>query len=120
MATTFTAWLKQELNLRGWDQAELAHRSRITPAQISRILSGARRPGPEACVGIARALGLPPEQVFRKAGLLPALPGPDDEVLLRELLEVVRQLNPEERRLVFDFALWRYRKQMDRQMDRHR
>ena len=45
----------------------------MTSGQVSRIISGERKAGPTACVVIARALGLPPEEVFRIAGLLPPL-----------------------------------------------
>lgn len=72
----FTVWLIAEINSRGWLPAELAKRAGLTQGGLSRILNGERKPGPEACVGIARALGLSPECVFRKAGLLPSEPDP--------------------------------------------
>jgi len=68
----FVSWLRSELELRGWDQAELARRSSVTTAQISRIISGERRAGAEVCRKIARALQLPIEEVYRKSGLLPS------------------------------------------------
>lgn len=67
----FPEWLNDELQQRGWTQADLARKSGLTTAGISRILSGQRDPGPEALIAIAEALKLPPEHVFRKAGLLP-------------------------------------------------
>ncbi|HEX2951375.1 MAG TPA: helix-turn-helix transcriptional regulator [Armatimonadota bacterium] len=67
----FANWLQDQLTQRGWDQAELARRGNISPAQVTRIMSGERRAGPDACRAIARALQLPPEEVFRQAGLLP-------------------------------------------------
>jgi transcriptional regulator with XRE-family HTH domain len=67
----FVNWLQEELDDRGWSQAELARRSKMTTATISHIFTGERRPGPETCTGIATALKYPPEVVFRKAGLLP-------------------------------------------------
>jgi len=43
-----------------------------------------RGAGPEVCVAMARALDVPPETVFRAAGLLPPSrdPGEDEEELL--------------------------------------
>lgn len=38
---------------------------------ISHLINGTRLPGPDALIAIAEALKLPPEFVFRKAGLLP-------------------------------------------------
>lgn len=68
----FGEWLKQEIDKRHISQKELAEISGVTPAQISRIIGGTRGIGPDAIVGIARALKLPPELVFKKAGILPA------------------------------------------------
>jgi transcriptional regulator with XRE-family HTH domain len=68
----FTDWIESQLRSRGWNPAELARRSGITPPQVSRVLSGARGPGPEFCLGVARAFQMPPEDVYRMAGLLPA------------------------------------------------
>jgi transcriptional regulator with XRE-family HTH domain len=68
---SFASWLQEELRQRGWNQAELARRSGITTAQVSRLLTGEQHPGPTACRKIARALHIPAEEIFRKAGLLP-------------------------------------------------
>lgn len=68
---TFRNWLKAELETRNLSQKELAEKSGITPAQISRIISGSRGAGDDAIVAIARALRIPPETVFRAAGILP-------------------------------------------------
>lgn len=67
----FSEWLENQLKIRGWTQADLVKASRVTSAQISRILNGTRDPGPDVCNAIARALVIPPETVFRAAGLLP-------------------------------------------------
>jgi transcriptional regulator with XRE-family HTH domain len=101
----FANWLLEELGRRGWDQSELARQSRVTTAQISRIFSGERRAGPAACRAIARAMHLPPEEVFRRAGLLPRareLPEGAEELLhlygdleegdRRRLLAIARSL----------------------------
>ncbi|HEY3376163.1 MAG TPA: helix-turn-helix transcriptional regulator [Armatimonadota bacterium] len=91
----FADWLQAELRSRGWDQAELARRSRVTHAQISRLLAGDRRPGPTACRAIARAFHLPPDEVFRRAGLLPK--APDALAGSEELLQLYRELPPDDR-----------------------
>jgi len=67
----FIDWLQQEMLNRGWNQAELARRSGTTTAQISRVMTGEQRPGPVVGRKIARALHIPPEEVFRRAGMLP-------------------------------------------------
>jgi len=70
----FGDWLQLELDNRGWNQAELARRSGNTTAQISRVMTGEQHPGPTVARKIARALHVPAEEVFRRAGLLPTTP----------------------------------------------
>ena len=84
----FQEWLQQELNERDWTYADLADRAHIGKSTISMIMSEVRNPGSETCRAIARALTLPPEIVFRKAGLLP--PTPDDEEDLLEAIHLLR------------------------------
>lgn len=93
----FITWLETELNKRDWRLADLARRANLDTGSISRILSGARKPGPEVCVAIARALNHPPEKIFRLAGLLPTDPGMDTEE--KELLHLFRQLGTQQRKL---------------------
>ncbi len=91
----FADWLQQEMNTRGWDQSELARRSGVTTAQVSRLLTGERRPGPAASRKIARAFHLPPEELFRRAGLLPnAAPRPEGA---EELLHLFGELGEDDR-----------------------
>lgn len=111
MATNeFTEWLEKELRNRGWRPADLAHRARVNTGTISNILNGFRRAGPDVCLAIARALKVPPEEVFRRAGLLPPLPAPVDDATLKELEDIVKKLDPEERQEVLEYARWRYRR----------
>ncbi len=70
----FVEWLQEQMHGRGWDQSDLARHSRLTKGQISRILTGERRAGPDTCTKLAHALLLPPEAVFRRVGLLPRDP----------------------------------------------
>ena len=67
----FSEWLRKEINNRNWTQAELAERSSVPSATISRIINNTRDPGPEIANKLAKALNYPPELLFRKAGLLP-------------------------------------------------
>jgi transcriptional regulator with XRE-family HTH domain len=68
----FSEWLSARLSERNLSQAELARRAGVTQATISLVLSENRNPGTEFCEKVARALRMPPEEVFRAAGLLPA------------------------------------------------
>ena len=95
---TFGTWILQQLDNRGWTQAELARRAHIGEATLSRIISGMRGIGPDACLSIARALNEQPEHVFRLAGLLPPLPEPVAEE--REALTLLRRLPNQARQLI--------------------
>jgi transcriptional regulator with XRE-family HTH domain len=74
-AMDFISWLQSELDTRGWEQGEIAKRAQaggftLSATQVSRILNGTREAGPDACIAIAYALGLPREEVFRARGWL--------------------------------------------------
>lgn len=94
----FVAWLTRELNERGWSNSELARRSELVPSTISMVISGRAKPGWEFCLGVARALGFPPEMVLRRAGLLPALPAPVEGE--QEVLGILRTLTAAQRRII--------------------
>lgn len=71
----FAVWLQAEMDRLGLDQSELARRSvqsgyPIAANSVSRILSTERQAGPDACISIAYALGIPREEVFRARGWL--------------------------------------------------
>jgi len=90
----FIDWLNEELSSRGWSNSEVARRSGLAPSTISMVLSGTANPGWDFCKKVADALKIPPEAVFRKAGLLPARP--DGSELIEELLHYFGQLSPED------------------------
>jgi len=102
----FGKWLEDELLRRKWDQSQLLRYGGLTSGQVSRIISGERKSGPTACLVIAKALGLPPEEVFRKAGLLPPAREPVEGT--EELVHYFAQIDPDDRArlLVIARALW--------------
>src|SRR5262245_6720168 len=106
----FIPWLLAELEKRSWRPADLAHRAGLSTGSLSNVLSGNRKAGPDICKAIARACNEPPEKVFRLAGLLPPLPGEEDE-LLNEVTETFKRLSPEMRREVLAYALWQLGRQ---------
>lgn len=87
----FSEWLQDELERQGLTQADLVRSSGLSTAQISRILNMRSEPSKDALISIAYGLHLPPEIVFRAAGLLPDLPSPRDaaeEILGYKLQEL--------------------------------
>lgn len=67
----FHDWLLKQLQDKGWTQADLSRSSGLTKGAISNYING-RIPDEDAIRKIAKALKLPPEFVYEKAGKLPA------------------------------------------------
>lgn len=103
----FAEWLEAELNKRDWTRADLARRAGISKPQISRIMNREQSPGHSTCTGIAAALGLPPETVYRAAGLLAPVSERTD--LTDKLLNVVDDLPPAEQNRLLAIAKRIYR-----------
>lgn len=70
-ALEFNHWLEEEMKARGWSQADLAREANVSRGAIGNILREERKPGKTLLIAIANAFGLPPEVVFRKAGMIP-------------------------------------------------
>jgi transcriptional regulator with XRE-family HTH domain len=72
MDNEFSEWLTDELRKRGWSQADLARAANIHRQVVSTYINGRRsKPDEDVLRSIARAFKMPPEEVFRAAGLLP-------------------------------------------------
>lgn len=110
---SFVEWLEGELSKRRWTRADLAREAKLSQTSFSKIFSGERKPGPDLCNAIARAFGIAPEIVFRRAGLLPALPE-DDDKFLDEVVENFKRLSVKQRRAVLEYVIFQLREQ-DRQ-----
>lgn len=100
-ANPFINWLNQELVLRGWSYNRLAQQAGISMSVLSKARNG-RLPKWRACEAIAAALQMPPELVFRKAGLLAA--NPSDEAGFEDWVYILSQLSPLERQELLALA----------------
>lgn len=68
----FSEWLRKILQEKGWTEADLARKSGIIRQTINNYTNGRiNKPDEDVLQAIAHALRLPPEEVFREAGLLP-------------------------------------------------
>jgi lambda repressor-like predicted transcriptional regulator len=91
--TTLIEYLQAELHRRSWRLADLARAAGLPDATVHHVLHGNRRAGPDVCNALARALGEPPEKIFRLSGMLPELPpAVEDE---REAVGILRGLPPD-------------------------
>ena len=109
MAKNFTDWLDNELDSRSWSRAELARRAGVTESSLSLIYSGAREPGTKVCDGIAKAFRIPPDNVYRIAGLLPSQPSTNQDV--KELEHIYHELTEDNQEDLLDYARSRLHKQ---------
>ena len=94
----FVTWLDSELKARGWSTRELARRAGVSPAAISNVLNRHNRPGKRTCKGVARALETSPEDIFRRAGILPPVPSLDANAEV--MLHLFRNLPDDEQERV--------------------
>lgn len=97
----FSDWLREQIELRDWSQADLARASHISPTQIARILSRERNVGNEAVIAIAFAFKLPPEQVYRAAGILP--PATETTELIEQMIHDVKDLPEQDQQEILAF-----------------
>lgn len=96
----FYNFIEEELKKRDWTWYELGRRARLSDGTISNIRTGARGVGKKTLNGIARALSIPTEQVYRLAGLLPPVPESTEQT--EQLLHSFNQLNETDKQTVLD------------------
>jgi transcriptional regulator with XRE-family HTH domain len=115
METDFVTWIIDEMNQRGWNNSDLARRANLVPSTISMLISQQKRPGIDACNGIARAFKVPAERVFRIAGILPArIIGEDNATKETELLDYFRALDPDSQKTILTLARALHEQNVDR------
>lgn len=97
----FVDFVKDELSKRNWSHAELARRSGISQAHISRVIKGDYQPGIDLLNSVALVFDVPQEFIFRCAGILPEKKetNPTEE----KALHLFSQLNTKDKGLVIDF-----------------
>jgi DNA-binding XRE family transcriptional regulator len=77
---TFIEWLDQQREKYGWTRAKLARMAGVSPTIIYFIAKGKREPGSLLCNGLAKALNLPREEVYRAAGMLQRISPSSEDV----------------------------------------
>jgi len=102
---TFSEWLLGEMRIRGWSARELGKRAGMSNTAINDILNEYRKPTFKLCKAIARPLGMEPEDVMRKAGLLPSWNAEDTK--LKTIYRVMNELPSEAQDDLIRYARWR-------------
>ena len=110
MSDRLETWLSEILEKRGWSHRELARQTGFSNSFVSKTLSGERSPSTNFCTKVAKAFDESPELVLRLAGILPpSSPAtPTDDAILQELIELARNLPPEDRKELLNYARFRY------------
>ena len=98
---TFIEWLDKQREKQGWTRAKLARMAGVSPTIIYLIAKGKREPGSLLCNGLAKALNLPREEVYRAAGLLQTTTRPGEEVERGE--HYLDLMKPRTRKLVLAY-----------------
>jgi transcriptional regulator with XRE-family HTH domain len=93
----FKEWLLEEMDKRGWSQADLARYANLNRAVINKLLNGvSNMPSHRTLIAIARAFKIPVEGVYRASGLLPEISEPD--AVTEEILHNLNQLQNKKRK----------------------
>lgn len=98
----FPTWLNGELKKRGWSQRELARRAKISSGTISNLISGMRGRGIDSLTSIAEAFEMPPEEIFRIAGVFSS--APSDTEYHEQLNHIIEHLPITEKNMLMEYA----------------
>lgn len=91
--TDFPKWLQDKLDEKGWKPTELARRSGLSDAAVSRILKRERKADPETLQAFARSLKIDTTSIYKAAGLLPQ-DAEDEDVWVDEMSHKLTLLPP--------------------------
>lgn len=106
MDEQFAKWINEFIQNKGWTQAELARRANLSKASISDISSGKITPGFEICMKLAKAMSIPPQEVLRKANLLPSVNLSQEEQ--ENLIFLFDNLTSEKKAMLLSYAKFLY------------
>ena len=67
----FLDWLNDTIKAKGWSNNELSRRANVSSATVSNLFNGRHAITFDLCVNLSNALHVPPEDILRRAGLLP-------------------------------------------------
>ncbi len=104
MTLSFADWLQAELDERKLKPADLSRIADISTGSISDIFSGRRPVGKSIALKIAKGLELPPDQVFRAAGLLP--PEKKRNEIIEQIIHEVQDRSADEQKEFLSYIRW--------------
>ncbi|MBT7069538.1 MAG: hypothetical protein HN975_01445 [Anaerolineae bacterium] len=108
----FNQWLNDEEEKRGWTDYRLSAEAQISSSVLSRARQGSL-PKWDACQSIAKALGISPVIVFRKAGLLP--PAIEEDEDLEIIMHNAAQMTEDEQEELLQYILMKRKLREERE-----
>lgn len=103
MDKDFSEFLTEEMQRRGWTQADLAKAAGVNRQVISTYVNRQRqKPDIDVLIAISRALHIAPENVLRAAGLLP--PASENIAEKEDLLHLFDQMSKEKKKDLLNYA----------------
>ena len=96
--TLFSQWLQEEIQKRGWKQADLWHAAHLKRDAVSKLIHARLQPSPANIKAIASALDIPIEKVYRAAGLLPPVNEMEDDDETEQAIYLFRKIKDPQRR----------------------
>jgi len=98
MPSKFPTWLNDKMNERGWTQSDLSRESKLSRQTISYWMSGnAKRPDEFSLQKVAKAFGVPAEEAYEAAAIMP--PSSKEDAWTREMMHKLNQLSGAQRKI---------------------
>jgi len=91
-------------------RADLSRATGLHKGSISNVLNGKRQPSSDFVLAVARALQLKPENLYRRAGLLPPKPSPHHDPLIDDAIEAMARLSEDDKREIVEYARFKYQR----------
>lgn len=91
----FPKWLQEQLDSREWRPTDLARKSNLSDAAVSRVLKSERQADIDTLMSFAFAFNMSPMAIIRKAFDLPKAENEDD-VNWDDWKHLINQLTPQE------------------------
>jgi len=88
----FSKWLQNQLLERGLKKSQLSYYSGVSDAEISRLISGKRKPSAKTLKKLAPALKVSEIHIFQKAGFIPDIESEEIKLLLNLSKDVIEAL----------------------------
>lgn len=102
-------YLSRVMDERDLSPADITKRGGLSPSQVSKVLNRESPAGEKAIKSFAKALNLPVDDLYRRAGILPLKPNDDETV--SEIVHIYHLLNENNKDDLLDYAKNRLTKQ---------